>query len=138
MLDKRTVDYITTFLFIIIAIIAFYSAQILQSTPAAVIGIVTIIMGIISQLVSNNRVIFDQKIEEFKTWKWVQYTLTFIVIIAPILQIYQPQILAWLPPGIAIFAAPAIALILQFASGKREQNTIVNMDTVSINEKGVA
>lgn len=123
-MDERLKSYLTTFAFVIMALIAFFAAQILQSTPAAFLGIVTIIVGIISTYVDNNRATIDGAVEKFMAWKWIQYIITAIVMLAPFIQLYEPNLLAALPPNLVVYAAPTIAMILTFAAGQREKMSI--------------
>ena len=90
----------------------------------SIIGIVTIIIGLISTYVDNNRATVEGAVETVKTWKWVQYALTFLVMVAPFIEMYKPDILNSIPDELKPIAAVFIAMILIFAAGQREKISV--------------
>mgnify|MGYP000871790458 CR=1 FL=1 len=123
-MDFRTKSYLTTTLFVVMFLVSMFAAVILQNTPAAFIGIATIIIGIISTWVDNNRATVEGAVEEFKTWKYVQYIITIIVMAAPFIEIFKPNILEIIPEELKPIALILIPIVLTFAAGQREKNSV--------------
>jgi hypothetical protein len=86
-------------------------------------GILLAVLAVISQLAANYRV--KEATETVKTWKWVQYLLTFLVFASSFLPTYQAYILHQTPTSLVIPVTIVLALIMQYASGARERAATV-------------
>ena len=137
MVDKRTLDYITTILLLSIPFILFLQQYIMQYIPAGLIVIGTLFFAALSQYMSNGRV--AQAIEEVKRWKYVQYLITIGMVVLPLAITYQAQILQQLPSALVLPVSVILGFASQYISGVRvEKSTTeqVQEETVPLDEEG--
>jgi hypothetical protein len=122
-MDKRTQDWVTTILYASFAGIAvmlnYFQVQIIAGVPAAVAPVILIALGLVSQYAGSQRV--GESVAEVKRWKGLQILSNIIIALIPIAQIYQPQIIAWLPAAYAPVVIQLFAFASQYSTGKMEQ-----------------
>lgn len=89
--------------------------------PPAYIALVTIILAILSQYTSNQRV--KDSVETVKKWIRWDYITTILLVVWPILVSVQPQLLVYVPPAFLGIVTALFAIISQYVADKREENS---------------
>ena len=118
---KEFVDIGTTLLLasmpLALLLISFFYAYI----PPEYIAMVTIILAILSQYTSNQRV--KDSVETVKKWIRWDYITTILLVVWPIIASIQPQLLVNVPPALLGLVTALFAITSQWVADKREENS---------------
>jgi len=114
---KKIITIIFTVLLAMVPLILIFTPAILAVTPVSDLLIVTLILGVLFQYASNDRV--KNAVEEFTHWKIFDYITTALFIFGPTLIAYQTLILSHMSPAISLFATIAFGALSQYISMRR-------------------
>lgn len=118
---KEFVDIGTTLLLACVPLALLLISYFYAHIPTEYIALVTLVLAILSQYASNQRV--KDSVEIVKKWIRWDYITTILLALWPIVVSFQPQLLVYVPPALIGFVTALFALISQFVANKREENS---------------
>lgn len=116
---KKLTTILVTLALLGVPLIVIFAPAILASTPAVYVIIVSLILGVIIQYASDQRV--KDAVEEFKHWKIFDYLTTFLFVFGPLIIAYQTTIMGYVPSWAAGFATIAFGALSLYISERRAQ-----------------
>ncbi|MBF4474549.1 hypothetical protein [Methanobacterium formicicum] len=118
---KGIYDIVTTLLLAcvptVLVLIYFFIAYI----PPAYIFLVTAILTILSQHASNQRV--KDSVEIVKKWIRWDYITTILLAVWPIVVLYQPELMSYVPAFLVVFVTGIFTITSQWVANKREETS---------------
>ncbi len=118
---KGIYDVVTTLLLAcvptVLVLIYFFIAYI----PPAYIFLVTAILTILSQHASNQRV--KDSVEIVKKWIRWDYITTILLAVWPIVVLYRPQLMSYVPAFLVVFVTGIFTITSQWVANKREETS---------------
>lgn len=132
-MDKRTIDIITTLALGVIPLIVWLLAMIQGiNIPVIYVGIVSILLAVLSQYTSNQRV--RDATETVKKWVRLDYLTTILLTIWPWILYLQPQIMGQIPAAYAGIGSFIFMVLSQYVAEKRSEkaDTVLTDDTVPL------
>lgn len=118
---KEIQDIGTTILLACVPLVLILISYFYAYIPAEYIVGVTIVLALLSQYTSNQRV--KDSVETVKKWIRWDYITTILLIVWPILVSVQPQLLVYVPPALLGIVTALFAIISQYVADKREENS---------------
>ena len=120
MLDKRQLDILTTSALALFGIIAYFLADITGILPPTIATALVLVVGVISQLTSEQRV--REATETLKKWIYFDRITTILLVAWPIVLLFQDQIMASIPLSYVGIGSFIFAVVSQWVAEKRAEN----------------
>jgi membrane glycosyltransferase len=118
---KEFVDIGTTLLLASVPLTLLLISYFYAYIPPEYIALVTIVLAILSQYTSNQRV--KDSVETVKKWIRWDYITTILLVVWPIIASIQPQLLVNVPPALLGLVTALFAITSQWVADKREENS---------------
>lgn len=119
MIDKRTLDVLTTLFLAVIPLLLYFWTAIESIVPPAYLLISTLILAVISQYAANQRV--TEAVETVKKWIYFDYLTTILLTVWPLVLAFQPQIMGAIPVAYAGVGSFILAVLSQWVADQREE-----------------
>lgn len=124
MMDKRTIDIITTLLLGIVPFIVWLIALMQNiEIPLQYVAVLSLILAALSQYTSNQRV--KEAEETVKKWIRYDYLTTILLTVWPWILFFQPQIMAQIPVAYGGIGTFIFLVLSQWAAEEREKQAQV-------------
>jgi len=120
LLDKRQLDILTTSALALFGIIAYFLADITGILPPTIATALVLVVGVISQLTSEQRV--REATETLKKWIYFDRITTILLVAWPIVLLFQDQIMASIPLSYVGIGSFIFAVVSQWVAEKRAEN----------------
>ncbi len=120
MLDKRQLDILTTSALALFGIIAYFLADITGILPPTIATALVLVVGVISQLTSEQRV--REATETLKKWIYFDRITTILLVAWPIVLLFQDQIMTSIPLSYVGIGSFIFAVVSQWVAEKRAEN----------------
>ncbi len=119
-IDKRQIDILTTIGLVLFGIITYFLSAITGALPPEYAAALIIVVGIISQLTSEQRV--REATETLKKWIYFDRITTILLVAWPIVLLFQDQIMTNIPLSYVGIGSFIFAVVSQWVAEKRAEN----------------
>lgn len=118
---KKLWDILTTVILASVPLALLLISYFIAYIPPEYIALVTLVLAILSQQASNQRV--KDSVEIVKKWIRWDYITTILLVVWPIIAAYQSQLMVQIPPALIIPVTIIFTIISQYVADKREETS---------------